>query len=129
MTSDFGKDRERERVPRRQQLILRDASAVFDEDVRAVNDLVTRCFAPRSSMMISEPLRSSRCVRPCGSYRLQIEILDRAVLTSFVLRRQTRRTADVERAHRQLRAGFGLRSNDTDRLANFNGRPVARLRP
>ena len=44
VTSDFGKDRERERVPRRQQLVLRDAGAVFDEDVSAVNDLVTRCF-------------------------------------------------------------------------------------
>ena len=64
--------------------------------------------------------------------RLQVEVLDRAVLTSFVFRRlfQTRRTADVERTHRQLRARFAdrLRGDDADRFADFNrstGREVA----
>src|SRR5205085_52129 len=44
VSSNFGKDSERERVPRRQQLVLRDAAAILDEDVRTVNDLVTRRF-------------------------------------------------------------------------------------
>src|SRR6185503_13329134 len=55
--------------------------------------------------------------------RLQVKVLDRAVLPSLVFRRlfQSRRAADVERTHRELRAGLadGLRSNDAHRLANF----------
>src|SRR5262249_48107920 len=56
--------------------------------------------------------------------RLQVEILDCAVLTRFVLRRlfETRRTTDVERTHRQLSARLAdrLRRDNTDGLADLD---------
>ena len=129
MTSNFGKNREGERIPRRQQLILRNAAAVFDENVRAVNDLITRSFA---TAIVDDRQRTVAVHRDAFAlaalHRLQVEVLDRAVLTSFVFRRlfKTRRTTDVERTHRQLRAGLAnrLRGNNTDRFANFN-RPTS----
>ena len=58
-----------------------DPIAILDEDLRAVNDLVTRASRPRSS---DEDLRTVAVHRDAlalaASYdRLQVEILDRAV--------------------------------------------------
>ena len=109
MTGDFGQDREGKRIPGCQQLILRNARAVFHQNVGAVNDLITRRFA---AAIIDDCQRTiaihGDALALAALDGLQVKILDRAVLTSFVLRRlfQARRTADVERAHRQLRAGF-----------------------
>ena len=44
VSSDFRKDGEGERVPGRQQLILCDQISVFNQNVRAVNDLIARDF-------------------------------------------------------------------------------------
>src|SRR5688500_14273261 len=125
MTSNFRQDRERERVPRGEQLILRHAAAVLNEDVCAVNDLVTRRF---TAAVVNNDQRTVAVHRDAFAlaalHRLQVEVLDCAVLTSFVFRRlfQTRRAADVERAHRQLRARFTnrLRGDNADRFADFN---------
>src|SRR5690349_2232903 len=103
VSGDFSQDRERERVPRGEQLVLRHASAVFDEDVRAVNDLVTRGF---TATVVDDDHRAVAVHRNAFALaaldRLQVKILDGAVLTSFVLRRlfKTRGAADVERTHR-----------------------------
>src|SRR4029078_11225399 len=96
-------DRERERVPRGEQLILRHASAILDEDVRTVNDLVTRRF---TATVVEDDHRAVAVHRDAFALaavdRLQVEILHRAVLTSLVFRRlfKTRGAADVERTHR-----------------------------
>ncbi len=44
LAAHFAQDREGERVPSRQQLILRDSVAGFDQNVRAINNLITRDF-------------------------------------------------------------------------------------
>src|SRR5205085_5959383 len=120
-----GKDRERERVPRRQQLVLRDAAAVLDEDVRTVNDLVTRCF---TATIVDDDQRAVAVHRDAFALaaldRLQIEVFDCAVLAGLVFRRlfETCSAADVERAHRQLGARFTdrLRSDNADCFADFD---------
>ena len=45
VAGDFGEDCESEWVPRRQQLILSNEVAVFDENVSAINDLIASNFA------------------------------------------------------------------------------------
>src|SRR5262249_46167764 len=125
VSSNFGQDRERERIPRGQQLILRHAAAVFDENVSAVNDLVTRRF---TAAIVDDDQRTVAVHRDAFALaaldRLQVEILDRAVLTRFVLGRlfETRRTTDVERTHRQLRARLAnrLRRDNPDGFTDFN---------
>src|SRR5262249_42603915 len=121
----FSQDRERERVPRGQQLILRHAAAVFDENVRAVNDLVTRRF---TTAIVDDDQRTVAVHRDAFALaaldRLQVEILDRAVLTRFVFGRllEPRRATDVERTHRQLRARLAnrLRRDHADGLADLD---------
>src|SRR5262249_45000602 len=103
----------------------RHAAAVFDKDVRAVNDLVTRRF---TTAIVDDDQRTVAIHRDALALaaldRLQVEILDRAVLTRFVLRRlfETRRATDVERTHRQLSAGPAnrLRRDHADGFADLD---------
>ena len=98
--------------------------------MRAVNDLITRDFA---AALVNDRQRTVAIHRDAFALAaldgLQIEVLDRSVRRGFVLRRffETRRTADVERTHRQLRAGFAnrLRGDDADRFADLD-RPTSR---
>ena len=102
MSSNFSQDRERERIPRREELVLRDAAAVFDENMSAVNDLVTRRF---TTAIVDDDQRTVAVHRDALALaaldRLQIKVLDCAVLTSFVFRRLFKAgcTTDVERTH------------------------------
>ena len=49
MTGNLSKDGEGERIPGRQQLSQGHEFAVFDQDVRSIDDLITRHFAAAPS--------------------------------------------------------------------------------
>ncbi len=125
MTGNLSQDRKRKRIPRSQQLILHDAAAVFYQDMRTIYDLITRRLA---APVINDRQRTVAVHRDAFTFtalhRLQIEVFNSAVLPGFVFRRlfQTRRTTDVERAHRELRAWFTNRlgSDDAYSLANLH---------
>src|SRR5581483_102834 len=122
-TRNFGQNRKSERVPSRQQLILRNHLAVFDQNVRAINDLIARDFA--AALVDDRPSAlaiHSYALGLAALHGLQIDVFDLAFYASFVLRRlfEAGRTADVERTHRYLRTGLAnrLRGDDADGLTN-----------
>ena len=125
MSSYLGQNCKRERVPRCQHLILHHALTVFDVNVSAVNDLITSSF---TAAIVDDRQCAVAVHRDAFTFtaldRLQLDILDRAVLTSLVFRRllETRGTTDVERTHGELCARFadGLSGNDAYRLANID---------
>ena len=122
----FRQNRESERIPRREQLILRHEIAVFDQDVRAVNYLVASHLA---TTLVDDRQRAvaihGDALALAALHRLQLDVLNTPFDASFVLRRffEARRAADVESTHRELSAGLAdrLSSDDADRFANVDG--------
>src|SRR5207302_2727768 len=90
----------------------------FNQNVRAVDDLITRDFAATlvDDRQCADPIHRD-ALALAALNGLQIDVLDLAFDTRFVLRRffQARRAADVKGPHRKLRA----------RLANRLGRDYA----
>ena len=89
---------------------------------------------PSSARMETEPFLFSTMLLPSSSsHEAQFVVTDGAVVLGLDLRNLEhagRRAADVERPHRELRAGFadGLRGDDADGLAELDqaaGREVA----
>src|SRR5205807_9557304 len=123
--TDFSQNSKGEWVPGRQQLILSDVVPVFDQNVRAVNDLITRDFTATlvDDRQGADTIHSD-ALALAALDRLQIDIFDLAFDPRFVLRRffQARRTANVERAHRKLRARLAdrLRRDYADGLADID---------
>ena len=125
----LGEDRERVRIPLDQHLALLDRLAVLHLQARAVDDRIALAVAPlRRPARRCEPLRFMTIRWPpslCVSTTLQALEADRAGVARFergLLGDARRRAADVERAHRQLRAGLAdrLRGDDADRLAELD---------
>jgi hypothetical protein len=125
VTSNFRKDRESERVPCSQQLILSYACAVFDQDVRTVNDLVTRSF---TTAIVNNRQRTVTIHGDAFAFaaldRLQVYILDCAVLSRFVLGRFFQTAVPPMWNVRIVNCvpGFAnrLSGDDTDRFTDFN---------
>src|SRR5262249_23564803 len=114
------------RVPLGDLLALLDVSAVGDVERRAVSDRVTLDLAPavvddqhRAVAVHGDDLAFS------ADHRVEVVVFDvtpRARLVRRLLGTLRRRAADVDRAHRQLRAGFAdaLGGDDADRLADVD---------
>jgi hypothetical protein len=102
--------------------------------VRAVDDLVTRDFAPalvnngQSAVAIHGDDLALAILDG-----LQLDVTNRAVNARFVLRGffQTRGSADVEGTHRELRSRLadGLRSDDADGFTDVNRTPGREVAP
>ncbi len=133
----LGEDREGVRIPLDQHLALFDLLAVLHPQARAVDHLVALAVAPLRVLHDQRcPCGSSRPAAPDGALRLDdLQVVEphRAGVPRIERRlvgNARRRAADVERAHRQLRAGLAdrLRGDDADREAQFHqlaGREVA----
>jgi len=85
-------------------------------------------------MIVKEPLRFIRDAFALAAFdglEIQIFIVPSWRASCFRRLFQTRRAADVERAHCELRARLadGLRGNTPTASPISTGRPVARLRP
>ena len=133
----FGEDRERVRIPLDEDLALLDVLAVAHLEARAVDDrvaladdaLVVHDVDRPAAVHDDERLAASAsfCSRP--STAEQAVEPDRALVPRLergLLGDARRRAADVERPHRQLRAGLAnrLRRDDADRQTR--ARPAVR---
>ena len=139
----FGEDRERVRIPLDEDLALLDVLAVAHLEARAVDD---RIALADDALVVHDVDRAAAVhddERPAGRRppslrsrpfdRQQAVEPDRAVVPRLerrLLGDARRRAADVERPHRQLRAGLAdrLRRDDADRqpeLDQPSGRQVA----
>src|SRR5690606_38517675 len=124
VTAHLGHDRVHVRIPARHELTRLHGVAVGDAEGRAVRHLVALAL-PAELVDDRELARAGR--RDQMPLRLVADGLDvleadraRALhLDAVDRRRSRRRAADVERAHRELRARLadGLRRDDADRLA------------
>jgi hypothetical protein len=138
----LGEDREGVGIPLDQDGALLDVRPVAHLEARAVDDRVALAIAPLRVldtidpvrfMTTSSPLASAPIRRGLGLDDLQALVADGAGVLGVerrLLADARRRAADVERAHRQLRAGLAdrLRRDDADREAELDqlaGREVA----
>ena len=124
--SGFGKDREGERIPLGHDLAVGDGFAFDNAEAGAVHDVVALFFA---ALFVDDGDQARAIHRDVGAAAtfdvLEVDELDDAVVARFergALGNAGGGSADVERAHRELRAGFadGLRGDDADRFAEFN---------
>src|SRR5262245_21797017 len=127
--ADLGQDCEGVRVPLGDLLPLLDVSAVGDVQRRAVSDRVTLDLAPavvddqhRAVAVHGDDLAFT------ADHRVEVVVFDvtaRARLVRRLLGDLRGRAADVERAHRQLRAGLAdaLGGDDADRFADVDDLP------
>ena len=139
----LGEDREGVGIPLDEDRALLDVRAVAHLEARAVDDRVALAIAPlrvldddRPGAVHDDELAlgvGGRARGGLGLDDLQALVADRAGVLGVerrLLADARRRAADVERAHRQLRAGLadGLRRDDADREAELDqlaGREVA----
>src|SRR5512138_529295 len=109
----FRDDRVRMRIPRREDLPRLDAIAILDVDDRAIRDLVTLSLA--TELVDDAELARARHRHPVTFlvvHRLQVMQTRRTATLRFdrVRGRRSRcRATDVERTHRELRAGLADR--------------------
>src|SRR5579872_1606490 len=122
----FGQDREGERIPLSQNLTVGDGLAFDNAEACAVHDVVAFFFA---ALFVNDGDQARAIHRDgCAAATfdvLEINKFDDAVVASFergTLGNAGGGSADVERTHRELRAGFadGLRGDDADRFAELN---------
>jgi hypothetical protein len=132
----LGEDRERVRIPLDQDLARPDWSAVADLQAGAIDDGIPLAVATLVVLHDERPgpihddqlaLRLLGAA-PLGLDDLQTLIPDRAGVLGVerrLLRHPRRRPADMERPHRQLRAGLadGLRRDDADRETQLDQPP------
>src|SRR6202035_871805 len=124
--TDFGKDREGERIPFGEDLADVDRLAFVNTQARAVNDVVALLFA----VLFVHDGNQARPVHGdegvvAAMNGLEVEEANETVAASFnfrLLGHAGRRPADVERAHGELRAWLadGLRGNYADSFAEFD---------
>src|SRR5262249_33314769 len=134
----LGEDRERVRIPLDEHLALLDRLPFLHLQPRAVDDRVALAIAP---LLVLHHQRSAAVhddqpavlglddLQPLEADRAGVPRLERRLLADA-----RRRAADVERPHRQLRAGLAdrLRRDDADRLAELDqlaGGEVAAVAP
>ena len=127
----FREDRERVGIPLDQHLVRFDLLAVLHPEMRAVDHLVALTVAAlvvlhhdvAVAVHDDEVGRATRGLRALDHLEV-VEARDALVLgvEHRLFRHPRRRAADVERAHRELRAGFAdrLRGDDADREAEFD---------
>src|SRR5262249_49274877 len=134
--ADLRQDRESVRIPFEQDLVGLHCRAVFDHHARAVVDGVALLFTP----LLVHDRHDAVAIHRDQLAVLALHGLDadvaRVSVALGVLRGlftdARRRTTDMERTHRQLRAGFAdrLRRDHTDRFAALDqpaGRKVAAI--
>ena len=135
----LGEDRERVRIPLDEDLARLDRLAVAHLEARAVDDRIALAVAAlrvldhQRSGAVHDDQLAGVLARALGLDHLQALVADRAGVLGVerrLLRDSRRRAADVERAHRQLRARLAdrLRGDDADREAELDqapGREVA----
>src|ERR1700735_1144725 len=122
----FRKNREGVRIPLDHGLAERYRLAVFDFEARAVHDVVPFLFAVlfvHNRDQAGAVHGYDRLVAALN--HVQVDELHEAVVARFDFRLfgdASRRAADVERAHRQLRAGFadGLRRDHSHSFAHLH---------
>ncbi len=125
----LGENRHVVRIPLHEGLALLDLAAVRDGDDRADDDVVLLQFAAvvaedgDGAVLVQHDVVAVLELRP-GAVRCS----ERAVelgLDLRLLEHLRRRAADVERAHRELRARFadGLRGDDADSFAQLDQAP------
>ena len=132
--ADFGQDRERVRIPFEQDLVRLDGRAVFDVDLRAVNNRIAFALA----LLLIDDDQDAVAVHGdqfalVVANRVDVVEANETVALGVLrglLADSRRRATDVERTHGQLSAGFadGLSRDDTDRFAALDhaaGRQVA----
>src|SRR5271168_1467520 len=127
--SGFGEDREGERIPFGENLAVGDVFAVHDAETGAVHDVVALLLA----VLFVHDGDEASAVHGDGSAAAALDELEVHELDDTVVARFERGTlgnagggsADVERTHGQLGAGFadGLRGDDADRFAQLNHAP------
>src|SRR5262245_13480029 len=131
--ADLGQDCERVRVPLGDLLALLDVPAVGDVQRCVVSDRVTLDFAPS---VVDDQHRAVAVhgddLAFAADDRVEVVVFDvtaRARLVRRLLGNLRRRAADVERAHRQLRAGLAdaLGGDDADRLADVYALPPGQV--
>src|SRR5258708_3829402 len=125
-TGCFGEDRESERIPFGKDLAVGDVFAVLHAETCAVNNMVALLFA---ALFIHDGDEAG-AVHSDGSAaaafnELEVDEFDDTVVARFergTLGDACGGSADVERAHGELRARFadGLRGDDADRFAQFD---------
>src|SRR5688572_2110665 len=131
-------DRERVRIPFDQDLAVLDGLTVLDLEARAVDHLIALAVAALVVLHHDEAVAvHDNHVAAAGDVRpfngLQVVVLGDALVFRIeraLIRNTRRRAADVERAHRQLRAGLAdrLRGDDADGQPELDqpaGREVA----
>src|SRR4051812_8668118 len=121
--AELRQDRECIRIPLEQDLVALHRGAVFDQDARAVYHRIALLF----TTLVIDHSHDAAAVHRNDLAGLAADRLDPDVARKSIglrvlrglLADPARRAADVERAHRQLRAGLtdGLRRDHTDRLA------------
>ena len=130
----LGKNRHVVRIPLDERVALLDLRAVLEGNDRADDDGVVFQFAPVVAVDGNRAVFVEHdVVAVFQLHDAQFVVTDLAVVLGLDLRlleNLRRRSADVERAHRELRAGFadGLRGDDADGLAELDqraGREVA----
>src|SRR5262249_11751992 len=125
-TAGLGENRKRERIPFCEGLAVGDGIAVGDAETRAVHDVVTLFFA---ALFVHDSDEAGTMHSDGSSAatvsEFEVHEFDDSVVARFdggAFGDARCRTADVERAHGELRAGFadGLRGNDADGFAELD---------
>ncbi len=134
-TGGFGQDREGERVPFSKNLPVGNVFPVLTAEARAVNHVVALLLA----VLFIDDSDQSSAVHGDGGAATTLDVLEVHELYDAVVARFERgafgnaggRSADMERAHGELRAGFAnrLRGNDADGLAQFDHAPGGEVAP
>ena len=128
-TCRFGEDREGVGIPLDHRLTERDRLTIFDLEARAVYDVVPFFFA---ALFVDNGDQAGAVHRDdlltAALDHLQVDKLHEAIVASLDFRLfgdASGGAADVERAHRELRARLadGLRGDDADRFAHLNEAP------
>src|SRR5256886_3592884 len=138
LAGSFRENREGKRIPLGKNLAVGDVFAVLNAETRAVNDVVTLLLAV---LFVNDGDKAGAVhgdERAAASLdALEIHELDDAVVARFesgALGDARGGSADVERAHGELRAGLadGLRGDDADGFSEFDhaaGGQVAAIAP
>src|SRR5215475_1098613 len=131
--ADLGQDREGVRVPLGDLLALLDVPAVGDVQRSAISDRITFDLAPA---VVDDQHRAVAVHGDDPAFsafdRVEVVVFDVTARAGFVRRLLgdlRRRAADVESAHRQLRAGLAdaLGGDDADRLADVHDLPCGQV--
>src|SRR5216684_4762901 len=126
VSGGFGEDRERERIPFGQNLAMGDAFAFGDAEASTINNVVALLFA---ALLIDDGDEAGAVHGDGGAATaldvLEVHELDDAMVARLkrgALGNARRGSADVERAHGQLRAGLadGLRGDDANGFAELD---------